>query len=338
MGKGARIREQSARERIAMQQAAARRAEVRRRGMFLGGTIVVVLAVVVALIVAFNLRNNNSPAAAKGGVHGTVLPASVSKDITSVPAATLDQIGGGSVPSFLNKTYSGSPIVPISDSALTSGGKPRDALHRRRVLPLLRRDALVDGGRAEPVRPLSTRCTASTPRAPTSTRAPDADLLQAGYTSKYLTFTPVENENINHNPLQNTTSAQQALWAKYDSSRTGSAIRSSTSATSPCSSADLRPGRAEGHDLGAGRAAPARPVQPGGPGHPRRGELHHGRHLQDDEQRAGERVHFVRRHQARVGRLARLARRRGPAAIGGRAPLLSPISRRNRLPGWVATR
>src|ERR1700722_17700774 len=124
MGKGARIREQSARERIAMQQAAARRAEVRRRGMFLGGTIVVVLAVVVALVVALTMRNNNSsPAAATGGVHGTVLPASVSKDITSVPAATLDQIGSGSGPSFLNKQYSGSPIVPISNTALTSGGK-----------------------------------------------------------------------------------------------------------------------------------------------------------------------------------------------------------------------
>ena len=35
------------------------------------------------------------------------------------------------------------------------------------------------------------------------------------YTSKYLTFTPVENETISHAPLQNTTAAQQAVWVKY---------------------------------------------------------------------------------------------------------------------------
>ena len=41
------------------------------------------------------------------------------------------------------------------------------------------------------------------------------------YTSKYLTFTPIENETVNHGPLQNPTKAQQALWAKYDSSNGG---------------------------------------------------------------------------------------------------------------------
>jgi hypothetical protein len=35
------------------------------------------------------------------------------------------------------------------------------------------------------------------------------------YTSRYLIFTPVENQDVNRNPLQATTAAQQALWAKY---------------------------------------------------------------------------------------------------------------------------
>ena len=39
---------------------------------------------------------------------------------------------------------------------------------------------------------------------------------KAGYTSKYLTFTPVENEKVNHSLLQATTPQQQAIWDKYD--------------------------------------------------------------------------------------------------------------------------
>ena len=39
---------------------------------------------------------------------------------------------------------------------------------------------------------------------------------KARYTSKYLVFTPVENEDINRNLLQKPTPAQQALWTKYD--------------------------------------------------------------------------------------------------------------------------
>jgi hypothetical protein len=35
------------------------------------------------------------------------------------------------------------------------------------------------------------------------------------YTSKYLVFTPVENQDVHHNLLQSPTAAQQALWAKY---------------------------------------------------------------------------------------------------------------------------
>jgi len=41
------------------------------------------------------------------------------------------------------------------------------------------------------------------------------------YSSKYLTFTPIENEDVNHKPLQKTTKAQQALWSKWDSSNGG---------------------------------------------------------------------------------------------------------------------
>ena len=35
------------------------------------------------------------------------------------------------------------------------------------------------------------------------------------YTSKYLVFAPVENQDVNRNLLQAPTAAQQALWTKY---------------------------------------------------------------------------------------------------------------------------
>jgi thiol-disulfide isomerase/thioredoxin len=215
MSKAARIREQSARERIAAQQAAARRAEMRRRGIWVGGSILVVIAVVVTLIVVA-ANKHNTPQTVAGGVHGTVLPASVQHDITGVPAATLDSVGVGSLgPSLASEGV----FTPVSGSPLTSGGKP-DMLYigaeycpycaatRWSMAVALSRF----GTFTTPLKGFHSSSTDTDPSTPTLT------FYQQGYTSKYLTFTPVENEDINRNPLQPTTSQQQSLWVKYDSS------------------------------------------------------------------------------------------------------------------------
>jgi hypothetical protein len=39
---------------------------------------------------------------------------------------------------------------------------------------------------------------------------------KTGYNSKYLAFTPVENENINRSLLQPTTAQQNQVWARYE--------------------------------------------------------------------------------------------------------------------------
>ena len=52
----------------------------------------------------------------------------------------------------------------------------------------------------------------------TDPNTPTLTFYQAKYSSPYLVFTPVENENRDKGPLQNVTSQQQALWTKYDSS------------------------------------------------------------------------------------------------------------------------
>jgi thiol-disulfide isomerase/thioredoxin len=214
MSKAARLREQSARERIAAQQAAARRAEMRRRGIIVGGSILAVIAVVVALIVVYT-NKSNTPQKVAGGVHGTVLPASVSKNITSVSAATLNAVGTGSVGAT-------PPVSPISGaSPLTSGGKPEMLYIGAEYCPYCAatRWAMAValsrfGTFTTPLRGFHSSSTDVDPNTPTLT------FYQQGYKSNYLVFTPVENEDINRKQLQPLTKDQQDLWVKYDTIQT----------------------------------------------------------------------------------------------------------------------
>jgi hypothetical protein len=220
MSKAARLREKTARERIAAQQAAAKRAEARRRMLLFGSAILAVIAIVVGFVVYYNVRSPSTTAVA-AGAHGTVLPASTTADITGVSAATLNQVGAGSVPSYQGSTYSGSPVDKITNTALTSGGKPEMLYIGAEFCPFcgaMRWSMAVALSRfgtfTTPLRGFHSSATDTDPSTPTLT------FYKAGYTSKYLTFTPVENEDVNRNLLQATTSSEQALWAKYDTTTT----------------------------------------------------------------------------------------------------------------------
>ncbi len=216
MSKATRIRQQNAREKIAAQRAAARRAEIRRRALWTGSAVVVVIAIVVAFVV-IKVSGSNSPSTGSAaGVTGTVLPASVQKDITTVPASTLDKVGIGSILS-----YNPAPLEAISNTALTSNGKPEMLYIGAEFCPYCGAErwamavALSRFGTfTTPLRGFHSSPTDTDPNTPTLT------FYQAKYSSPYLTFTPVENETISQAPLQKVTAAQQALWAKYDTSVT----------------------------------------------------------------------------------------------------------------------
>jgi hypothetical protein len=90
MSKAARNRQGSARARIAAQQAAARRAERRNRLFIAGGSLVAVVAILVAFIVI--KLSSGSPAGPAPAGARISLPA-VARDVTSIPAGTLDQAG-----------------------------------------------------------------------------------------------------------------------------------------------------------------------------------------------------------------------------------------------------
>jgi len=224
MSKATRIRQQNAREKIKAQQAAARRAEVRKRTLIVAGSIVVVLAIVVAFV-AIGLNHNNKPSGGSASsTTGTVLPASVHKDITTVPASALDKVGVGSVPSFMASGEGGQPpITAISDKALTSNGKPEMLYIGAEYCPYcaaMRWSMAVALSRfgtfTTPLHGIHSSSTDTDPNTPTLT------FYKSSYSSPYLAFTPVENETISKTLLQQPTAEQQALWQKYDSTGNGS--------------------------------------------------------------------------------------------------------------------
>jgi hypothetical protein len=121
-------------------------------------------------------------------------------------------VGSGSVRSFTPN-----PVKAISGPALTSGGKPEMLYIGAEFCPYcaeLRWSMAVAlsrfGSFTTPLRGIHSSPTDVYPNTATLT------FYRAGYTSKYLTFTPVENETVSHAPLQATTKQQQAIWDKYD--------------------------------------------------------------------------------------------------------------------------
>ncbi len=215
MSKATRIRQQNAREKIAAQRAAARRAETRKRVLITAGSVVAVLAIVIAFVlIKVNNNNKASSSSGSGGVTGTALPASVQKDVTTVPASTLDKVGIGSA--------TPSAISAISSTPLTSNGKPEMLYIGAEFCPFCGAErwamavALSRFGTfTTQLRGIHSSSTDTDPNTPTLT------FYQAKYSSPYLVFTPVENETISGGPLQPTTAAQQALWVKYDSTTQG---------------------------------------------------------------------------------------------------------------------
>jgi thiol-disulfide isomerase/thioredoxin len=221
MSKATRIKQQNAREKIAAQRAAARRSEIRKRAYLAGGSVVAVVAIV--LVIVFVGLHKSSGGGGSGGVDGTVLPASVTKNITGVPATTLNTVGIGSVSSFMKADEGGAPAATkVSGTSLTSGGKPEMLYIGAEFCPYCAAErwgmaiALSRFGTfTTPLHGFHSSSSDTDPNTPTLT------FYKSSYTSKYLVFTPVENENVNRGPLQKTTSAQMALWEKYDSSSTG---------------------------------------------------------------------------------------------------------------------
>ena len=212
MGRASRSNQDgSRRERIAAQRAAEHRAQIRNRVLLASGAVVVVIAIVVAFIVFKGSSTSSTSSGPSNGPTGTAL-SQVVAETTSVPASTLAAVGAGSVTV---------PPKAVTGPALTSGGKPETLYIGAEYCPFCAFErwgmvvALSRFGTFSGLHTVHSSSTDVYPNTPTFT------FHGSSYTSKYVTFTAVEEttnvrQGNGYTPLQQPTAAQQALLNKYD--------------------------------------------------------------------------------------------------------------------------
>jgi thiol-disulfide isomerase/thioredoxin len=223
MGKASRIKQQSARDKIAAQRAAAKRAQARNRMLITVGSIGLVVVVVVAFVLIYALRKPGSATGNTSQLTGSQLAGVVNK-VTTVPASTLAAVGKGSSYAHMMIPVTGAPLTSGSPPAgggssagnAAAGGKPLIVYMGAEYCPYCATErwamavALSRFGTLHGVGAIHSD--------PNDTPAyiPTLTFYKSTYTSKYLAFTPVEMETVSKAPLQKPTAAQNALIRKYD--------------------------------------------------------------------------------------------------------------------------
>jgi thiol-disulfide isomerase/thioredoxin len=210
MGKASRTKQSVSRQqKIAAQRAAAKRAEQRRRLLLGGGSILAVVVIVVVFVIVKATSNGGSSAASGTvGLSGTSLTSAINQ-VTSVPASTLESVGEGSV-SAKPQSISGSP------AELKENGKPEVLYMGAEYCPYCAAERwamIVALSRFGTFTGLQTMESSSSD---VYANTPTWTFVDAKYTSTYLSFSTVEEENRAEKTLQTPTSAQQALITKYD--------------------------------------------------------------------------------------------------------------------------
>ncbi|MGI9093814.1 MAG: DUF929 family protein [Mycobacteriales bacterium] len=174
------------------------RAERARRRQFgiVGGLVALVVVIVVAMIVVRATRHHNPAAASAAST-------AIAGQVSSVPTGILDKAGSGGA----------SAPMPISgQQALTSNGKPEllyvgaewcpyCAAERWPLAVALSRFGKLTG--LQQVRSAATDVYANTAT---------LSFAKVSYTSKYLTFTPAEIQDVDRKPLTTLTAVQHNLF------------------------------------------------------------------------------------------------------------------------------
>jgi hypothetical protein len=195
----------TARERAAAARAAQLKTEQRQRAMrILGSVVAVAVVIAVVAVVAITHKTKNS---ASGNRIAAL--SSVSNAVTHVSDATLNQVGDGAVQAH--------PTAVTGQPPLTANGKPELLYIGAEFCPFC---AVERWAIAESLSKFGTLSNLSEVRsANTDGNYASLDFYKSSYTSKYLTFTPVENEDRNRKQLQAVSSAQAKLWNTLDQGR-----------------------------------------------------------------------------------------------------------------------
>jgi hypothetical protein len=207
MGNAQRVKARSAREKIAAQQARGRRPQLRRRALIAGGSVAIVLVLVVVLVV---VRLTRPPAHAGPAAADAV----VAREVTSVPPATFSAVGAGTATGL--KATSGQP-------ALMRNGKPEVLYMGGEFCPFCAAERWAIAAALGRFGTLSGLTFIRSSPTDTDANTPTLSFVKARYTSKYLSFVPVEwyGEAVDsatpfgHVYLQHPTPQETALFAKY---------------------------------------------------------------------------------------------------------------------------
>jgi thiol-disulfide isomerase/thioredoxin len=195
-------------------QARAAYAKSRRRGAptpwyktawaTIGGPIVAI-ALVVTIFVVIATHSGSS------GIGRQAVPANVLHDVTTISDQTFSKVGAGELTNPLQQIKPGVPI--LKDSA----GKPIFLYVGAEYCPYCAAE------RWSMVIALSRFGTFSNLHIISSADAPEVfpdtptfSFYQSTYTSQYLTFQSVEMQDRNEKSLESLTSAQNAIFTKYD--------------------------------------------------------------------------------------------------------------------------
>ena len=206
MSKAARTRARTAQAKIAAQREHDRRIQARRRALIAAGSVIAVLAVVVVLVL---VRVTRTPA--KAGP--ARLDTQVARQVITVPAAVFDRVGAGSA----------TGLRAISGQTLTVGGKPELLYMGGEFCPYCAAErwaiaaAVSRFGTLSGLRFIHSSPTDAYPDTPT------LSFSRATFTSRYLSFVPVEwfgeatdpSTPFGHVYLQHPTPQQARLFARY---------------------------------------------------------------------------------------------------------------------------
>jgi hypothetical protein len=200
----------SARERAAAARAESKRAEQRKRAITILASVVGV-AVVIAAIAVFALTHKSSGGGGNGGGDRVNATASVVKDVTSVPDATLATVGKGTVATL--------PAAVHGEPPLTNGGKPQLLYIGAEFCPFC---AVERWSLAIALSKFGTLGNLGMVHsAANDGNYASLDFLNSTYTSSYLDFRAVENEDRAGKVIQKPTSAETTLWNKLTNNRPG---------------------------------------------------------------------------------------------------------------------
>jgi thiol-disulfide isomerase/thioredoxin len=178
-----------------------KRKEARRRQFMISGAVIgVVIIVVVVLVVVKVAGGGNDKSAA-----ATAASSSVVNQITTVPASVSEKAGDGGTTK---------PNKVTGQPALTSNGKPELFYFGAEWCPFC-------AAQRWPMAVALSRFGTLSNLGQTHSAKDDGDIPTLSfhgstYTSKYLTFTPIESQDVNHNTLDTPTAEQQKLVNTLD--------------------------------------------------------------------------------------------------------------------------